>query len=246
MRRLYLLPLAAFLFSPPARAQETPVGQDETDYLRWLDAQPGRRGQVLSFEAWQQAAGVSRVLPTWQIIRTASMWRECGGQPFEVPPFTLWPDMVKTLRFIRDRVIPAVGPVQAVSGYRNPGLNTCARGARSSAHLDFYALDLIPLRPTTRRQLFEEICPAHNRWGAGSGIGLGFYTFTRFHIDARSFRRWGSAGPAGNESPCAVLERGGDPEAPPLPPPVVPVVTSPALPPLLPVNPPPSDPPKPD
>lgn len=247
MRRLFLLPLAAFLFSQPAFAQEMPEGQDEADYLRWLEAGgPGRRAQVLSFENWQEVTGVKGVLPTWQVIRTASMWRECGGQPFEVPPFNFWPGMVKTLRFVRDRVIPAVGPVQAVSGYRNPALNACARGAGRSAHLDFFALDLIPLRPTTRRQLFDEICPAHSRWGEGPGIGLGFYSFTRFHVDARSFRRWGGAGPAGNESPCAVLERGGDPEAPPLPPPVVvPVTASPALPPL-PAAPPPGDSPKED
>ena len=179
---------------------------------------PGHRGQILSFEAWQQAAGVDHVLPTWQLVRTASMWRECNAQPFEVPPFRLWPGMVKTLRFIRDHVVPAVGPVEAVSGYRNPALNACARGSERSAHLDFFALDLVPLRPTTRRQLFEEICPMHSRDGPAAGVGLGFYTFTRFHIDTRSFRRWGTAGPAGNESPCAVLERGGDPEAPPLPP----------------------------
>jgi hypothetical protein len=221
----------------PAHAQETPAGQDEADYRRWLDAQPGRRGQVLSFESWQDVTGVRGVLPTWQVIRTASMWRECGGEPFEVPPFTLWPDMVKTLRFIRDRVIPVVGPVQAVSGYRNPALNACARGARSSAHLDFFALDLIPLRPTTRRTLFEAICPAHARWGEVSGVGLGFYAFTRFHIDTRSFRRWGGAGPAGNESPCAVLERGGDPEAPPLPPPVESAPPPPVPAPVLPADP---------
>ena len=214
--------------SPPAAAQEIPVGQDEADYLRWLAAGgPGRRAQVQSFESWQEVTGVRGVLPTWQVIRTASMWRECNGEPFEVPPFTYWPGMVKTLRFIRDRVIPAVGPVQAVSGYRNPALNACARGAGRSAHLEFFALDLIPLQPTTRRQLFERICPAHSRGGAASGIGLGFYSFTRFHIDARSFRRWGNAGPRGGESPCAVLERGGDPEAPPLAPPVVPVASQP-------------------
>jgi hypothetical protein len=223
MRHLSLLPLAAALLAaPPAAAQELPDGQSEADYARWLDANPGRRGQVLSFEAWQEAAGVRNVLPSWQLIRTASMWRECHGEPFEVPPFTLWPGMVKTLRFIRDHVVPAVGPVEAVSGYRNPALNLCALGARSSAHLDFFALDLVPLRPTTRRQLFEEICHAHARWGRAAGVGLGFYRFTRFHIDTRSFRRWGNAGPAGGESPCAVLERGGDPEAPPLTPPMVP------------------------
>ena len=231
-RRLvcFVAPLLAMPggFATPLHAQEIPVGQDEADYQRWLAAGgPGRRAQVQSFESWQEVTGVRGVLPTWQVIRTASMWRECGGEPFEVPPFHFWPGMVKTLRFIRDRVIPAVGPVQAVSGYRNPALNACARGAGRSAHLDFFALDLIPLQPTTRRQLFERICPAHSRGGAASGIGLGFYSFTRFHIDARSFRRWGSAGPRGNESPCAVLERGGDPEAPPLPPPT-PVITQPS------------------
>jgi hypothetical protein len=141
--------------------------------------------------------------------------------------------MVKTLRFIRDHVVPAVGPVEAVSGYRNPALNACARGSERSAHLDFFALDLVPLRPTTRRQLFERICPMHSRDGPAAGVGLGFYTFTRFHIDTRSFRRWGSAGPAGGESPCAVLERGGDPEAPPLPPPV-PAAQPQSMPPAMP------------
>lgn len=229
MRRLLLtLPLLA-LAATPLRAQEVPEGQDEPDYTRWLDALPGRRAEVSSFEGWQQVMGVRGVLPTWQLIRTASMWRQCGGEPFQVPPFTLWPGMAKTLRFIRDHVRPAVGPVEAVSGYRNPTLNQCARGSDRSAHLDFFALDLIPTRPTTRRQLFEEICPAHARFGPAAGVGLGFYSYTRFHIDTRSFRRWGSAGPAGNESPCAVLERGGDPEAPPLPPP--PPAPAPELPP---------------
>jgi hypothetical protein len=216
MARL-LLTLALLLFATPLAAQELPVGQSEADYHAWLDNNPGHRGQILSFEAWQQAAGVDHVLPTWQLVRTASMWRDCNAEPFEVPPFMLWPGMVKTLRFIRDHVVPAVGPVEAVSGYRNAALNACAHGAERSAHRDFFALDLVPLRPTTRRQLFEEICPMHSREGQAAGVGLGFYTFTRFHIDTRSFRRWGSAGPAGNESPCAVLERGGDPEAPPLP-----------------------------
>jgi hypothetical protein len=227
------LPLPA-----PAAAQSLPVGQGEAEYRAWLAAGgPGRQGQVLSFESWQQVTGVSGVLPTWQVIRTASMWRECGGQPFEVPPFTLWPGMVDTLRFIRDRVKPAVGEVDAVSGYRNPALNACARGADRSAHLDFFALDLIPRQPLTRRQLFERVCPAHARYGQAAGAGLGFYSFTRFHIDTRSFRRWGSAGPAGNESPCAVLERGGDPEAPPLPP-IEPTVPSPVpTPPIMPLQP---------
>jgi len=230
-RLLIALAPALLLFPAPLPAQELPVGQGEAEYEAWLAGNPGNRGQVLSFESWQEAAGVRGVLPTWQIIRTASMWRECGGPPFEVPPFRLWPDMIRTLRFIRDHVRPALGEVEAVSGYRNPALNACARGSERSAHLDYYALDLIPKQPLSRRALFERLCPMHARHGPGSGVGLGFYAFQRFHVDTRSFRRWGSAGPAGNESPCAVLERGGDPEAPPLPvPPPVAAMPPPAAP----------------
>jgi len=235
MRRLLLFAVACCL-AAPACGQELPSGQSEADYHAWLAANPGNQGQMLSFEAWQRAAGVGGVLPTWQLIRTASMWRECGGAPFEIPPFRLWPGMAATLKFVRDHVRPAVGPVEAVSGYRNAALNACARGSERSAHLDFFALDLVPLQPTTRRQLFERLCPMHARDGPAAGVGLGFYSFTRFHIDTRSFRRWGSAGPEGNESPCAVLERGGDPEAPPLPrpEPAAPVIPPPAPPPTQP------------
>jgi hypothetical protein len=211
-----LLAAAALSAARPAVAQELPQGQGEAEYRAWYAASPGTRASVLSFESWQEAAGVSGVLPTWQVIRTASMWRECNGPPFEVPPPHQWPGMVKTLRFIRDYVRPALGPVEAVSGYRNAALNACAQGARTSAHRDFFALDLVPERPIPRPELFRILCRIHAQHGAGAGVGLGFYAFQRFHVDTRSFRRWGNAGPRGNESPCAVLERGGDPLAPPL------------------------------
>ena len=228
--RLFFVLVLLLLAAWPARAQELPVGQGEAEYAAWIDSEPGLRGEILSFEAWQEAAGVRGVLPTWQILRTASMWRECSGPPFEVPPFQLWPDMVRTLRFIRDHVKGAVGEVEAVSGFRNPTLNTCARGSERSAHLDYYALDLVPRQPLARRDLFLRLCAMHAAHGPSSGVGLGFYAFQRFHIDTRSFRRWGAVGPGQNESPCAVLERGEDPEAPPPVAPPVAVTTTPAPP----------------
>jgi hypothetical protein len=217
--------LAGSFASTPLVAQQLPEGQGEAEYRAWT-SDPAVRGSVLSFEAWQQAAGVLGVLPTWQIVRTASMWRECGGSPFEIPPPQHWPGMARTLRFIRDHVRPSLGPVEAVSGYRNETLNACARGAPGSAHRDYFALDLIPLRPIERGELFRILCRVHSASGAAYGAGLGFYAFQRFHVDTRSFRRWGSAGPMGNESPCAVIERGGDPLAPPLPPPIPPVTAT--------------------
>lgn len=212
-------PIAALLvfLAAPLAAQELPEGQGPAEYQAWLESGPGVRGGVLSFEAWQEAAGVRGILPTWQVLRTASMWRECGGPPFEVPPHHFWPDMVKTLRFVRDQVVPAIGPVEAVSGYRNPALNECARGSATSPHKDFFALDLVPVQPVDRGELFRRLCAVHARLGPAYDAGLGFYAFHRFHVDTRGFRRWGVAGPQANESPCALIERGEDPLAEPAP-----------------------------
>jgi hypothetical protein len=222
------------LASAPLHAQALPEGQGAFEYQAWLASNPGNRASILSFESWQQAAGVTGVLPTWQVVRTASMWRQCAGPAFQVAPPHHWPDMVKTLRFIRDHVRPALGAVEAVSGYRNPELNGCAGGAVNSAHRDFFALDLVPVQPLDRRELFRRLCDIHARHGAAYGVGLGFYTFQRFHIDTRSFRRWGSAGPRANESPCAVIERGEDPLAPPIPPPALPQPVQQTVPPPMP------------
>lgn len=212
MRILFGLLIALSLCAAPAWAQMLPDGQGEEEFRQWLDASPAARATVLGFEAWQDAAGVRGVLPTWQMMRTASMWRECGGPPFEVPPPSHWPDMVRTLAFIRDHVKPVLGEVEAASGYRNPALNLCARGAPTSAHVDFFAIDLIPVVPVERPELFRRLCALHARHGPAYRVGLGFYAFQRFHVDTRGFRRWGAAGPLGNESPCALIERGESPE----------------------------------
>lgn len=238
---LFLATILLAMFAAPAAAQELPnEGQSEAAYHAFLAAKPHVAAEVRAFEDWLRRKRVHGILPTWQVLRTATMWRECNGPPFQVPPRKYWPNVAATLRFVRRHVVPAVGRVQAVSGYRNPGLNLCARGSAGSAHRDYSALDLVPLKALDRRQIFMAMCRVHRRKGPASGVGLGFYAFTRFHVDTRSFRRWGSAGPMGNESPCAVIERGGDPLAPPLPPPIP--VTPPALSPTpqeVPSNPPP-------
>src|SRR5690242_852681 len=89
------------------------AGQDEPGYRSWYLAAPWRAAQVKAFNDYLASEQVSGVLPTWQLLRTATSWRECGGQPFEVPPSDEWPHMVQTLRYVRDYVIPAVGPVRS-------------------------------------------------------------------------------------------------------------------------------------
>jgi len=206
MRPLLLL---AALFASASQAQTynateryVIAGQDEPGYRAWYLSSPVNPIRVAGFHHYLSRWDAAWVLPTWQIIRTASDWSKCGQPAFEVPPTSEWPNVVQTLRFVRDEVIPAVGPVEAVSAYRNPALNECAGGAPGSAHLRFYAIDLVPLTETPRERLVETLCAVHDRRGQAYGAGMGFYPFLRFHVDSKGFRRWV---PAAEDFPCKAI-----------------------------------------
>ena len=236
MRWLTVLSIAA---SSAASAQPSlgpaplyiTAGQDEPGYRNWYVASPGHAIGVTNFNQYLVTYGVGGIVPTWQLIRTATAWERCGAQPFEVPPATEWPNVVQTLRYIRDYVIPAVGPVEPVSVYRNPSLNVCAGGAIESAHMHYSAIDMVPLRPTTREDLMRTLCAVHARRGPDYGVGLGFYAFLRFHIDTTKYRRWGADTGSTTCPPIIHPEDYGTvyqpPEPQPLPPPV-PVTVAPA------------------
>ena len=189
-------------FASPASASERPIGQGKADYLAWLARDPGARAQVLSFKAFLEAGDVEDVVPTWQLVRTASKWRECSGPRFEVAPVSEWVHISETLSFVKAEIEPAIGKVEVVSGFRNEGLNHCAGGAKASAHRHFYALDLVPVDDgLARGELIRDVCRIHQGAGRTFGIGLGFYTGNRFHLDSKGFRRWGADG-SGATSPC--------------------------------------------
>lgn len=168
------------------------IGQDEPGYRGWYGASARHALGVKTFNSYLDQWGVSGVLPTWQLLRTATSWQRCGGAPFEVPPSSQWPHIVQTLRYIKDYVVPTIGPVEAVSGYRNPALNVCAGGAPESAHKHYSAIDMVPLRQTTREELMRKLCAVHARRGTDYSVGLGFYAFLRFHVDTTKYRRWGA------------------------------------------------------
>jgi hypothetical protein len=205
LMRIAALALAALLATfaaPAAAASGMPEGQTKADYLAWLARDPGARAEVLSFKSYLEAAGVEDVLPTWQMVRTASMWRECSGPRFEVAPMDEWVHIATTLKFVKAHVEPVIGNVEAVSGFRNEELNQCAGGAKASAHRHFYALDLVPANEElSRAGMIRSICKIHEFRGEQYGIGLGFYTGNRFHVDSKGFRRWGADG-KGATSPC--------------------------------------------
>lgn len=199
--RLAALALLA-LFATPSLAQSLAEGQSKADYLAWLARDPGARAEVLSFKSYLEAAGVQDVVPTWQLVRTASMWRECNGPRFEVAPTGEWVHIADTLSFVKAHVEPVIGKVEALSGFRNEELNQCSGGAKASAHRHFYALDLTPAsEDISRAAMIRSICKIHDFRGEDYGIGLGFYNGMRFHVDSKGFRRWGPNG-KGATSPC--------------------------------------------
>jgi hypothetical protein len=185
-----------------AESPRVAPGQERADFHAWLARAPENRASVKSFRDHLKAKGVDDVLPIWQLVRTSSSWRECAAGRFEVAPRDKWDNIVTTLKFIERDVEPAVGDVQAVSGYRNAELNACSNGAPASAHRMFFALDLMPVdQDVSRGELVSKVCAAHARDGRAYKTGLGFYTGTRFHVDSNGFRKWGPNG-SGATSPC--------------------------------------------
>jgi hypothetical protein len=177
-------------------------GQSARDFQAWLDRSPANRAGLTAFRAHLVAEGVDKVVPLWQLVRTSSSWRSCGAEPFEAPPADKWGHIIKTLRFVRDKVEPAVGDVEPLSVYRNEKLNACSAGAPKSAHRELFAMDLTPVnKAVARADMIRSVCAAHARDGRAYDAGLGFYSGKRFHVDSSGYRKWGPNG-KGATSPC--------------------------------------------
>jgi hypothetical protein len=131
---------------------------------------------------------VADVVPTYQLLRSASMWKECHAEPFEVPPVTGWTrvrDVLVLLRELRTRgVLPHF---EVVSAYRDPRLNRCAGGAPGSAHQRF-AVDVAPLSPEEGTRL----CRFWREDGQAWDMGVSRYPTGRIHIDREGYRTWGA------------------------------------------------------
>ncbi|MGD9980064.1 MAG: D-Ala-D-Ala carboxypeptidase family metallohydrolase [Hyphomonadaceae bacterium] len=144
------------------------------------------------FESMLAREGVADVLPVRELWFTDRIEQQCVAEPFVIPPEDMWRHIVPALRYIRDYVAPAIGPVTTASGYRDPEFNACVDGASRSAHRGFYALDLLPRdQRITRERLIEILCPIHAREGRRYNVGLGIYPARRFHFDTRCYRGWG-------------------------------------------------------
>lgn len=134
--------------------------------------------------------GVDEVIPPYELLRQGTDWQQIGEPPFALPPESYWETMVDTLRVLQEEIIPRIGPVTVLSAWRTPGYNAKAGGARTSKHMHFCGLDMVPDNDYTRRQLIPILRDIHQKVGKKWNLGLGIYSGVRFHVDTCGYRRW--------------------------------------------------------
>jgi Peptidase M15 len=186
----------------------------------WLFSAPAehsaqRAHDYAALQGMLEENGVAGIVPTWQLWRVDAQYASrCGTAYFATPPVERWGEVIPTLKLLREKVIPVTGPLEVVSGWRSPAINTCVKGASRSQHLQFKALDLVANQRSDKRKLFKDLCDMQRAAGSKSALGLGAYfdpsdparnTEGRFHIDASGYRTWGFDYTA-KTNPCPELD----------------------------------------
>jgi hypothetical protein len=175
--------------APAAPAASAPVSDRERDAVLFTHWRSSHAAEVDAFEEFLVRERVAEVVPSYQLLRSASMWKECLAEPFELPPATEWPrvrDLLLLLRELRQRgVLPGF---EVVSAYRDPRLNRCAGGAPRSSHQQF-AVDIAPLSEPEG----ERLCRFWREQGRAWDMGVSRYPSGRIHIDRTGYRTWGAS-----------------------------------------------------
>ncbi|WOX04174.1 D-Ala-D-Ala carboxypeptidase family metallohydrolase [Microbulbifer pacificus] len=148
------------------------------------------RREFDQFVLFLEEAGVADTIEPENLLRQGSDWLDIKEPPFAIPPRQQWPNIVATLKLIRDEVIPSIGPVDIVSAFRTETYNHKAGGSQKSKHRTFCGVDLVPRSNIGRTELVEELHNLHARLGPASNMGLGIYSGVRFHVDTCGYRRW--------------------------------------------------------
>ena len=174
---------------PPAPSAPERLADPERNAVLFTRWRSGRAVEVEAFENFLVYEELARVAPTYQLLRSASMWKECRAEPFQLPPPPLWPEVRDVLRLLQELRSRGVLPeFEVVSAYRPPRLNRCAGGAPGSSHQRF-AVDIAPLDDGTAARL----CRFWRQEGAKWDMGMSRYPSGRIHIDRNGFRTWGAS-----------------------------------------------------
>ena len=145
--------------------------------------------EVGTFEEYLVNQHLAAVVPTYQLLRSASMWKECQAEPFQVPPMSEWEKVRDVLILLRDLQQRGVlADFEVVSAYRDPLLNRCAGGSPGSSHQHF-AIDIAPLP----EEVGQGLCRFWREQGREWEMGVSRYPTGRIHIDRTGYRTWGAS-----------------------------------------------------
>jgi len=133
---------------------------------------------------------VDNVVPAWQLLQQGSDWSKHQQSKYAIPPRGMWTEMIDTLAFLKFDLVPHIGPVKVLSGFRTPDYNNVAGGANKSRHMTFSALDLRPTNKIDPSQLHGILQNQWSNHGQHYKLGLGLYHNQRFHIDTGGHRKW--------------------------------------------------------
>jgi hypothetical protein len=180
----------AAMATPDATAAPPADERDEQLFQHWVAEPPERAAAYDALWKDLQQQGLAQVLPPHQLLRSASSWRVCEGQPFALPPPSQWPKLAQVLRLFQAlRAAAVLAEVEVHSGYRDEALNRCAGGAPGSAHWREFALDITPAGDAAVAA--QRLCSFWREQGEAWQMGFGRYASGRLHIDTLRWRRWG-------------------------------------------------------
>jgi len=172
------------LTEAPENLNDYPV-----DFARFLK-ENNSHSDYEDFVYFLQSHDVHNIVPVWQLLQQGSDWEKHQLPKYAMPDREHWNSMLNTLVFLKYDLIPYIGDVRVLSGFRTPHYNQLAGGAGKSRHLTFSALDLRPVADIERSKLHGIL---QNRWhnlGGEYKLGLGLYANSRFHIDTGGHRQW--------------------------------------------------------
>ena len=182
------------------------VYTNDADFKDWLASHSYQQSEVLAYQNYLQSQ-LGTIPPMDQLITSARDARRCGFEPYEVPPASLWQNIVPTLQMLQQLQKQGYLPYSTVirSVYRNPALNDCAGGAGESKHMTNGAIDIwIPENEANKwaiESTFDGLCQFWQSNGQSYNFGLGLYPTGSVHLDTQGFRKWG-ASHSSSSSPC--------------------------------------------
>ncbi|MBS1271824.1 MAG: hypothetical protein MAGBODY4_00956 [Candidatus Marinimicrobia bacterium] len=183
------------VFAPPDKMwHDIPVSDveqrypipEKAEYLRFKQENLSRIHRLDSIFTME---GI--VIPVERVLQQGSDWQDLNMPAYALPPDSLIMNMILTLRLLQEEIVPRIGEVVIVSGYRTPEYNEPAGGASRSRHLFFDAVDVAPVTDIPERVLKKRLRKFYYEHGEEYNLGLGLYDHKRFHVDTWKYRNWG-------------------------------------------------------